>query len=169
VRKQFDPSPTLARNRLGSNGSFPLRFIAGPPYLRAPRSYEASREGNVRQIAGSLVAALPLDLSAELLGEVFDQPGADPGIRASRIDPEGSTARTATAHAHLLMTGLILDSKNMILPEDPAISPCWFAKAPAGLPIMPQLGFAVGNVHYRFDGDYSFMCMSWEGEKRGAF
>jgi hypothetical protein len=34
------------------------------------------------------VAALPLDLSAELLGEAFDQPAADPGIRASSIDPE---------------------------------------------------------------------------------
>ena len=43
------------------------------------------------------------------------------------------------------MTGLILDSKNMILPEDPAISP-------AGLPIVPQLRCAVGNVDYRFDG-----------------
>jgi hypothetical protein len=56
----------------------------------------------------------------------------------------------------------VLDSKNMILARGPAISP-------AGLPIMPQLGCAVGNVHYRFGGDYSFMCMSWEGEKRGAF
>jgi hypothetical protein len=43
------------------------------------------------------------------------------------------------------MTGLILDSKNMILPEDPAISL-------AGLPNVPKLGCAVGNVHYRFGG-----------------
>ena len=54
-----------------------------------------------------------------------------------------------TAPAHLLMTGLILDSKNTILPEDPAISP-------AGLPIVPQLGCAVGNVHYRFGGELTF-------------
>jgi len=47
------------------------------------------------------------------------------------------------------MTGLILDSKNMILPEDPTISP-------AGLPIMPQLGCAVGNVRYRYGGEPTF-------------
>jgi hypothetical protein len=39
------------------------------------------------------------------------------------------------------MTGPILDSKNTILPEDPA-----------GLPIVPQLGCVVGNVHYRIGG-----------------
>ena len=43
------------------------------------------------------------------------------------------------------MTGLILDSKNMIVPEDPAIRP-------TGLPIVPQLRCAVGNVDYRFGG-----------------
>src|ERR1700680_4500536 len=36
---------------------------------------------------GSLVAALPLELAAELLGEAFDQPAAEPGICAFRIDP----------------------------------------------------------------------------------
>jgi hypothetical protein len=69
--------------------------------------------------AGSLVAALPLDLSAERLGEAFDQPAADPGI------PEGQLRARQRLLRTLLMTGLILDSKNknMILPEDPAISP----------------------------------------------
>jgi len=50
------------------------------------------------------------------------------------------------------MTGLILDSKNMILPEDPAISP-------AGLPIVPQLRCAVGNVDYRFGGKSPLYCV----------
>src|ERR1700739_805661 len=59
-------------------------------------------------------------------------------------DPEGLTSRTATAPPHLLMTELILDSKNTILPGDPAISP-------AGLSIMPQFGCSVGNVHSRLD------------------
>jgi hypothetical protein len=30
------------------------------------------------------------------------------------------------------------------------------------------LGCAVGNVYYRL-GEEIFMCMFWEGEKRGAF
>jgi hypothetical protein len=38
---------------------------------------------------GSIVAALPLDLAAELLGKAFDQPATDPGIRALRINPKG--------------------------------------------------------------------------------
>jgi hypothetical protein len=61
------------------------------------------------------------------------------------------------------MTGLILDSKNMIVPEDPAIRP-------TGLPIVPQLRCAVGNVDYRFGGKTHYiMYMFLEGEKRGAF
>ena len=36
---------------------------------------------------GALVVALPLDLATELLEEGLDQPAADPGIGASRIDP----------------------------------------------------------------------------------
>jgi hypothetical protein len=39
------------------------------------------------------------------------------------------------------MAGLVLDSKNTSLPEDPA-----------GLPIVPLLGCVVGNVHYRIGG-----------------
>src|SRR5271166_717731 len=79
---------------------------------------------------GSLVAALPLDLSAELLGELSTNrpPTPEPCVEDRS---RGSTARTATAPAHLPMTGLILDSKNVILPEDPAISP-------ADLPIVPR-------------------------------
>ena len=42
---------------------------------------------------GSLVAALPLDLSAELVGRAFDQPAADP---RKRIDPEGQLRAQAT-------------------------------------------------------------------------
>ena len=34
----------------------------------------------------TLAAALPLDLAAELLGEALDQPAAEPGVGASRID-----------------------------------------------------------------------------------
>jgi hypothetical protein len=61
------------------------------------------------------------------------------------------------------MKGLILDSKNTILPEDPAINP-------ADLPIVPQLGCDVGNVYYRYGGGANIiMCMFWEGEKRRAF
>src|SRR5208337_3247445 len=62
-----------------------------------------------------------------------------------------------------LMTGLVLDSKNVILPEDPAISP-------VSLTIVPQLGCAVGNVDYRLGGKATnIMCMFWEGEKRCEF
>src|SRR3984893_13364681 len=50
--------PTLARSRLRSIGSFPLRFIAGA--LHARRSYEASREGNV---VHTTVLLLPLSHS----------------------------------------------------------------------------------------------------------
>ena len=51
---------------------------------------------------------------------------------------------------------------------DLAGGPCHSA---AGLPIVPQLGCAVGNVRYRFGGAHLnfVMCMSWEGEKRPAF
>jgi hypothetical protein len=44
------------------------------------------------------------------------------------------------------MTGLTLDSKNVILPEDPTISPVRLA-------IVPQFGCAVGNVDYQFGGE----------------
>jgi hypothetical protein len=106
-------------------------MIAATARLIAMLRYEASRERQKHD--GSLVAARPLDLGAGRLGEAFDQPAADPGIRASKSG--GSTARKATAPAHLVMTGLILDSKNknMILPEDPAISP-------AGLPECTPVG-----------------------------
>jgi hypothetical protein len=97
-----------------------------------------------------------------LLGEAFDQPAADPRICATRIDPEGQLrAQGSRAPSD---DGLMLDSKNTILPEDPVSSP-------AGLPNVPKLGCAVGNVHYRFGGGEPnlTMCMFWEGEKRCEF
>jgi hypothetical protein len=57
------------------------------------------------------------------------------------------------------MTGSSSEKK-YDLARGPAISP-------ADLPIVPQLGYAVGNVHYRFSANI-IMCMFWEGEKRGA-
>ena len=59
------------------------------------------------------------------------------------------------------MTQLVLDSKNTILPEDPAISP-------AGLPSVPQLGCAVGNVHYRLGGGAHFLCVCFGKVKSEA-
>jgi hypothetical protein len=44
------------------------------------------------------------------------------------------------------MVGLILDSKKTILLDDPAISR-------ADLLVVPEFGYAVGNVHYRFGGE----------------
>jgi hypothetical protein len=83
---------------------------------------------------GSLVAALPLDLSAELLGELStNRPLTPESVHRGPI-PRVNFAH-GNAHAHLMMMGLILDSKNVILPADPAISP-------PSLPIVPQLGMS---------------------------
>jgi hypothetical protein len=57
--------------------------------------------------------------------------------------------------------GRILDSKNLILPEDPAISP-------AGGPIVHQLGVAVGNVHYRVGGEPTLLCVCFGEVKSEA-
>src|ERR1700730_7354576 len=86
------PAPfTYERNTLGSNGSFPLRFIAGLPY----RVGYPSRGSIVGVFArrqcqthdGSGATALPCDLAAELLRKGIDQPAAEPGIGPSRIGP----------------------------------------------------------------------------------
>src|ERR1700736_5520165 len=127
------PLPTLARNRLGSNGSFPLRYIAGPPdhegHPGAPRSYETSREGNVKHTVVLLFppshSTCPPSCWASLRPT-----GRRPRNPCVEDRCRGSAARTATAPAHLLMTGLILDS----LPEEPRHQPCWFANcAPVGM------------------------------------
>src|SRR5271167_1159080 len=84
------PPFTLDRNTLGSNGSFLSRFITGPPYREGYPSRAQIVRGFARQCQthdGSRVAALPRDLAAELSRKGIDQPGAEPGIRASRIDP----------------------------------------------------------------------------------
>src|ERR1700730_15496083 len=86
------------------------------------------------------------------VGRAFDQPAADPGIRASRIDAE-SAARTATAPAHLLMTGLILDS----LPEEPRHQPCWFANC---APV--RMALSVMYITESVERAHFFMCMFLE-------
>jgi hypothetical protein len=93
-----------------------------------------------------LLPAVPLDLVAKGLGEAFDQPAGHPRNHASRIDPKGQLRARQRPLPHLSDDGLILDTKYVTLPEDPAISP-------GGLPIVPQLRCAVGNVHYRFGGE----------------
>src|ERR1700722_12968991 len=85
------PPFTFERNTLGSNGSFPLRFIAGHLY----REGYPSRGSTVGVFArrqcqthdGSGAAALPCDLAAELSRKGIDQPAAEPGIGPSRIGP----------------------------------------------------------------------------------
>ena len=58
------------------------------------------------------------------------------------------------------MTGLILDSKNTILPEDPAISP-------ASCQLCPS--WDALSVMYITDSEGRLVtCMFWEGEKRRA-
>src|SRR3984893_4986581 len=72
------PLPTLARNRLGSNGRFPLRFIAGAQ-SRKQLARGLTRKHS-RPHDGSVVAAAPLSLAAELL-----PPGRQP---RDRRDPD---------------------------------------------------------------------------------
>src|ERR1700722_16082148 len=85
------PPFTFKRNTLGSNGSFPLRSIAGPPYREEYPSRASIVRGFTRRQYqthdGSPVAALPRDLAAKLSRKGIDQPAAEPGIQASTIDP----------------------------------------------------------------------------------
>src|ERR1700690_2152385 len=85
------PPFTFAKNALGSNGSFWLLFIAGPPYREryphARRSLRGVMRRQCQRHDGSLAAAHPLDLTAELSRKGIDQAAAEPGIRASRIGP----------------------------------------------------------------------------------
>src|ERR1043166_3885005 len=74
-------------------------------YPHPRRSYAASREAP-SDARSSVVAAPGSTLAAELTGEAFDQPAADPGIRTSRINTRGPASRTAIAPAHLPATGL---------------------------------------------------------------
>src|ERR1700680_851930 len=85
------PPFTFARKALGSNGSFCLLFIAGPPYQEryphARRSLRGVMRRQCQRHDGSLVAARPLDPATELSRKGIDQPAAEPGIGPLRIGP----------------------------------------------------------------------------------
>ena len=64
-----------------------LARIAGRDGIVARLSLQRDQITRSYNRQGALVVALPLDLATELLGEGLDQPAANPGIGASRIDP----------------------------------------------------------------------------------
>jgi hypothetical protein len=96
-----DAAHEMARNAFGSNGTFFAFFVMTDLVKRSKPVRAASASGTLAscrplrtfarrqdQVHGRTPAvALPLELTAELLGEAFDQPAAEPGIGASRIGP----------------------------------------------------------------------------------
>ena len=76
--------------------------------------------------------------------------------------PPAGDSRAEIAQRHLLRIeryhGLVFDDKN---------SPAVGKPAPMAR-ITCCFGLAVGNVHYRFGGELTITCMSWEGERRRA-
>jgi hypothetical protein len=81
---------TLARRAkkrpAGAVGGFIWVGTTGVP-VASGRSLRGFTRRQYQTHDGSLVAALPFDLAAELSRKGIDQPAAKPGILASRIDP----------------------------------------------------------------------------------
>ena len=84
-------------------------------------------------------------------------------FREKRFGIERELCFAVHCRAHLLMTELILDQQDTILPGEGHLR-----RPPASRDSSRSLGDGVGNVHYQYGGSDNITRMFWEGEKPGA-
>jgi hypothetical protein len=134
------PPFTFERNTLGSNRTFPLRFIAGTPYrVGVPLTRVDRTRLHAKATSGTRwfpCHRSHAELAAELLGEAFAQPAAELGIGASKIDPlavvgdrptrstPGCRALT-TVDPHKLAAGSYASRTGVLRPRQPIPPTAW--------------------------------------------